>query len=327
MGNKQLLEDYAHLIAEHDKDLYAINNALTACSIATCSFSSRHHRINNEQVEEIKDGKLRFYAETMDSLHYHLLHLFDTGMRSINEYKDENDNDEKNENDRFYDAKFAQMIERVNGKRSHTQKFERFRVSKNKFNLVEIEDQNKTFLDEMIAYLWTVGVDSTDTFILSQFLKKEQFDTDSVQMDIDLNKANIFKQIKNEKAMECIKKFIKTIKSQKRTFSIGHRFYYWPKYKKMKTLPMIRLVASHINDHGGYEVSELYVDRKYENYKEEIMNYANITMANYTKTMAKAKELIQTKNVKAMKAIVNLSAPQCYEIAKDTLLSIWNLIS
>merc|ERR1712228_593317 len=143
--SKQLLEDYAHLIAEHDKDLFAINNALTACSIATCSFSSRHHRINNEQVEETKDGKLRFYAETMDSLHYHLLHLFETGMRSINEYKDEDDNDEKNENDRFYDAKFAQMIERVNGKRSNTQKFERFEVSKNKFNLVQNEDQNKTF--------------------------------------------------------------------------------------------------------------------------------------------------------------------------------------
>merc|ERR1712228_657122 len=168
---------------------------------------------------------------------------------------------------RFYDAKFAQMIERVNGKRSHTQKFERFRVSKNKFNLVEIEDQNKTFLDEMIPYLWMVGVDSTDTFILSQFLKKEQFDTDSVQMDIELNKANIFKQIKNEKAMECIK----TIKSQKRTFSIGHRFYYWPKYKKMEKLPAEKAVSNSINDHGGYEVSELYVDRKYENYKEEIM--------------------------------------------------------
>merc|ERR1712228_747887 len=228
---------------------------------------------------------------------------------------------------RFYDAKFAQMIERVNGKRSHTQKFERFRVSKNKFNLVEIGDQNKTFLDEMIAYLWTVGVDNTDTFILSQFLKKEQFDTDSVQMDIELNKANIFKQIKNEKAMECIKKFIKTIKSQKRTFSVGHRFYYWPKYKKMKKLPVKITTADNINDHGGYQVSELYVDQKYENYKEEIMNYANITIANYIKIMAKAQELIQTKKVKAMKATDDWSIPQYYEVSEDTLLSLWNLIS
>merc|ERR1712228_668271 len=205
--NKHLLEDYAHLIAEHDKDLYAINNALTACSIATCSFSSRHHRINNEQVEETKDGKLRFYSETMDSLHYHLLHLFDTGMRSINEYKENDDNNEKNENDRFYDEKFAQMIERVNGKRSNTQKFERFEVSKNKFNLVQNEDQNKTFCDEMIAYLWSIGVDSIYTFALSQFLKKEQFDSDAVKADIDLLRANIFKQVKNEKIIASIKHF------------------------------------------------------------------------------------------------------------------------
>merc|ERR1712228_54149 len=242
--NKHLLEDYAHLIAEHDDDLYAINNALTACSIATCSFSSRHHRINNEQVEETKDGKLRFYAETMDSLHFHLLHLFDTGMRSKDEYKDEDDNDEKNENDRFYDAKFAQMIERGNGKRFHTQKFERFHVS-NKFNLVQnnANDSNTTFLEELMKNMLQSGI---SVFNFEAFVIEQEFDTDSVQMDIELNKANIFKQIKNEKAMECIKKFIKTIKSQKRTFSIGHRFYYWPKYKKMKTL---QSTCYNINDH------------------------------------------------------------------------------
>merc|ERR1712228_591863 len=254
-------DDWTHILFKHEAHLHQIQQTLienSPCSVEKCNFMHRHHQ--NKEIKEYAqfDTISSVYAQVLDAAHFHLFHLFDVGMRSVI-IDNDNDSDQKNANDRFYDAKFAQMIERVNGKRSHTQKFERFRVSKNKFNLVEIEDQNKTFLDEMIAYLWTVGVDSTDTFILSQFLKKEQFDTDSVQMDIELNKANIFKQIKNEKAMECIKKFIKTIKSQKRTFSIGHRFYYWPKYKKMKKLE--KEWKTNINDHGGYAVSELYVDQ------------------------------------------------------------------
>merc|ERR1712228_921646 len=160
---------------------------------------------------------------------------FDVGMRSVI-IDNDNDSDQKNANDRFYDAKFAQMIERVNGKRSNTQKFERFEVSKNKFNLVQNEDQNKTFCDEMIAYLWSIGVDSIYTFALLQFLKKEQFDSDAVKADIDLLRANIFKQVKNEKIIASIKHFIAVIKSQSKLFSIGYRFYYWPEYKKMENV-------------------------------------------------------------------------------------------
>merc|ERR1712228_630743 len=269
--NKHLLEDYAHLIAEHDKDLYAINNALTACSIATCSFSSRHHRINNEQVEETKDGKLRFYSETMDSLHYHLLHLFDTGMRSINEYKENDDNNEKNENDRFYDEKFAQMIERVNGKRTSSQLFDRFEIS-NKFNLSNDNDEkntNTTFSDELIAYLLTTDANKEYALFLKIFLKEQEFDSDAVKADIDLLRANIFKQVKNEKIIASIKHFIAIIKSQSNLFSIGYRFYYWPKYKKME-----KLFANtyNINDQSGYKICELYVAAKYANFKEEILN-------------------------------------------------------
>merc|ERR1712228_782026 len=45
--------------------------------------------------------------------------------------------------------------------------------------------------------------------------------------------------------------------------------------------------------------------------------------------MAKANEIIQTKNVKTIKAKgwIHGNTPKFYEIAKDTLLCLWNLIA
>merc|ERR1712228_826739 len=267
-------DDWTHILFKHEAHLHQIQQTLienSPCSVEKCNFMHRHHQ--NKEIKEYAqfDTISSVYAQVLDAAHFHLFHLFDVGMRSVIIDSDDND-DKKNENDRFYDAKFAQMIERVNGKRSNTQKFERFEVC-NKFNLVQQSDdtneQNKTFCDEMIAYLWSIGVHSIYTFALSQFLKKEQFDSDAIKADIDLLRANIFKQVKNEKIIASIKHFIAIIKSQSKLFSIGYRFYYWPKYKKIEELKYIGFGPRHINDHSGYKICELCVDAKYANFKEE----------------------------------------------------------
>ena len=45
-------------------------------------------------------------------------------------------NETKQSDDRYFDDEFAQLVEKVNGKRKITQIFDRFAVG-NKFNLVE----------------------------------------------------------------------------------------------------------------------------------------------------------------------------------------------
>merc|ERR1712228_456167 len=199
------------------------------------------------------------------------LHLFDTGMRSINDEMEQSNIKQQTSDKRYYDAKFAQMVDRVNGTKTNTQKFERFEVS-NKFALSKDNDEkntNTTFCDELIAYLLTTDADKEYALFLQIFLKEQEFDSDAVKADIDLLRANIFKQVKNEKIIASIKHFIAIIKSQSKLFSIGYRFYYWPKYKKME-----KLYANtyNINDHSGYKICELYVAAKYANFKEEILN-------------------------------------------------------
>merc|ERR1712228_1047072 len=167
----------------------------------------------------------------------------------------------------------------------------------NKFALNNDNDEkntNTTFSDELIAYLLTTDANKEYALFLNIYLNEQEFDSDALKMDI-ASKANIDKQIKNKKIMDSIKHFIAITKAQSNTFAIGYRFYYWQKYKEFKTLPIKETVDWNINNHGGYDVCDLFVVRKYENFKEEIMSYANITMANYQNIIAKAREHEQTQ--------------------------------
>ena len=208
----QLLDDWTHILFKHEAHLHQIQQTLienSPCSVEKCNFMHRHHQ--NKEIKEYAqfDTISSVYAQVLDAAHFHLFHLFDVGMRSL---IIDNDND-SDENDRFYDAKFAQMIERVNGKRSHTQKFERFEVC-NKFNLVqdEVKESNTTFLDELIKHLSDSGAGIEYILLFKIFVFDQEYDSDSVQYDIELNKGNISEQIENEKAIECIKNFIAIIK-------------------------------------------------------------------------------------------------------------------
>ena len=58
---------------------------------------------------------------------------------------------------------------------------------------------------------------------------------------------------------------------------MGFRFYYWPKYKELDELPVT--YYGQIRDHSGYKISELFVEKRYETFGAEIMNYKYITMS------------------------------------------------
>ena len=54
------------------------------------------------------------------------------------------------------------------------------------------------------------------------------------------------------------------------------RFYYWPKYKKLTEIPEEKLHESQrgsYDAHSGFEVCDLFVERKYASFKQEMANY------------------------------------------------------
>eukprot|EP01084_Bolivina_argentea_P232020 391143_1 len=85
MNYTKVLDDYVHLVNHHGNDLSEINDQLAGdglfsdCNISNCSFTARHYQTNNN-YKNASDSALHFYKQTMDSLHFYLLHLFDTGI-------------------------------------------------------------------------------------------------------------------------------------------------------------------------------------------------------------------------------------------------------
>ena len=89
------------------------------------------------------------------------------------------------------------------------------------------------------------------------------------------------------------------------TFSLGLRFYYWPYYKDKDELPANeQMIGSTDNkhDHFGYKVCDLYVDKKYDSFKEEIANYSNFGIAQYKEAKIKTEKFMKTKEIKKTKA-------------------------
>ena len=90
----QLLNDYNHLIRVHETDLEDINKwiidpefstfRIKECDLRTCNFTSRHQNKNQDQeLTSIADAdnSFNFWQHTMDSIHFYLFHLFESGLR------------------------------------------------------------------------------------------------------------------------------------------------------------------------------------------------------------------------------------------------------
>ena len=125
-----------------------------------------------------------------------------------------------------------------------------------------------------------------------------------------------------------MKKFIAL--SETISFSVGYRWYYWEKYKKMQTLPKDETSAINFNDHSGYHVSDLFVEKKYENFKEEVMAYEHISMDQWLGMRQKANNFLKTERVKKarpFKQVLHNFDILHYDIPADTPLNFWNLVA
>ena len=122
---KEFLDDYIHLISKHSHQLESIKSLLEPCDIAHCKYTLRRHHEENAYMNT-EDDSLRFYATTMDSIHFYLNHLFDVGLRVKTDKS-------KNESIKSAGSEFLRICAAVKAGREVTKSFKRFR-SHSKFN-------------------------------------------------------------------------------------------------------------------------------------------------------------------------------------------------
>eukprot|EP01083_Nonionella_stella_P166490 556768_1 len=117
-------------------------------------------------------------------------------------------------------------------------------------------------------------------------------------------------------------------KSSSGSFNIGLIFYYWGYYKAMRSIPEDEVRPGNDNDHGGYDIYELFVAPKFSSFKEEILNYGHVPLKTLNDViMVKAEEYINTKKAKSFKSAESRFPTLHYGIAPGTPLSIQNLIA
>ena len=80
------MDDYEHLNESHGNDLKNITAGnFEPCDLSNCDYSDRKYRVNGNQISEtdISDIDLCFYIDIMDSIHFHLFHLYDICIKYV----------------------------------------------------------------------------------------------------------------------------------------------------------------------------------------------------------------------------------------------------
>jgi len=164
--HKTLLNDYIHVVMEHNTHIDSIYELISSkkykdkfksCDVVKCGWTQRHNR-NREQKDETNedekkeeniDNEFLFYRDLFDSIHFYFFHIYDFGLRiKQNELGIEKEemkiNDDIDFNHDLIDKQFKNIKKIIDKK---TKKLgnafgERFNNKNNKFNIKQNNNDN-----------------------------------------------------------------------------------------------------------------------------------------------------------------------------------------
>eukprot|EP01084_Bolivina_argentea_P145171 254514_1 len=288
---KEILNDYMHFTDSHNDDLERINKMLIesqvfeTCDISNCRFSADH--TGSAKIKDVNYKKNDFYKQTMDSLHFYVFHQYDTGLKT-SKYNGNEENDANDDNiTDFVDKEFEDMTNTINAKKGNQKNMTHLQRNKNKFNIqIDTKKDRTTYIDGLLVHLCSRKMVETSAVAkFAAFIHEERYDTDTLLDDVQINKdvaGNIEIEMKdNEQIIAEIRIFIRTTQTSTSSFSVGIRFYYWPFFEGRRMMPLDEQRAFNQNDHSGYRMNQLYMKKKYDTFKEEILNYEHIDWNDY----------------------------------------------
>ena len=153
-----LLDDYTHLIIQHQHQIYEINQLLLKsssfndCDVNQCPMTFRHNAYKPDEIQQNQqqspaitmNKKLNFYKTIMDSLHFFVFHLFDVGLRvHFDTFKGERKSEIDDDDENKYDKELNKIKTMVNDCKHLSQSLALFRNS-SKFT-VPIDNVQRMF--------------------------------------------------------------------------------------------------------------------------------------------------------------------------------------
>ena len=231
----EFLNDFIFLVNEQKLDelreLIEKKGNFESCTLSKCVFTLRHYENGkDENNENALDPILRFYQQSMDTLHFYVHHLYECGLRVIqNEEKEEKQDEEKGDKE-YFDIAFSRGIKAINERKHITANFNRFK-NDNKYNLnvpQQTDTKHTTFIDELFEYLKNNKVAGLHIERFKKFVEEQEFDQESIEYDVEYKYENIeayqirqyfhFKQnfccwyIDNKHLLQTIKEFIEALR-------------------------------------------------------------------------------------------------------------------
>eukprot|EP01084_Bolivina_argentea_P171499 297120_1 len=338
--DNSLLDDYIHIITKHNNnfdDIFEIMHTqyqFTRCNIADCSYSTRHYanNINDKNTSKftgIEETNISFYQQILDSIHFCVMHLYDTGMR----VKEDTFNDIaaiKTQHE-YSDDIFANICGTVKRKQQILRKMSGYedRFNNNKFNITMNNNLNHkrkidgindevTFIDAVVQQIISnQNITKKAICNMQQFISKEEYDSDCIIHDVNYNShnnngenSNIKQHLNDTNQYQLIQRSIKRIQLENEDhdtmFSIGFRFYYWNFYSKVSDEQLENNRATkgpNKNNHHGYTMNELFVVAKYKDIKHEILNnnIHTLNIYEFQSVTNKAEKYINTQHAKKKK--------------------------
>ena len=183
------------------------------CNLKDCDYANRHFRVKDNDKStstpttlDDLDPKVAVFSDIMDSLHYYLFHLFDTGFRSTPRVPEANTAQEKqgSKYKESYDPELARIRKMISSKRGATDRFNR--ISSSKFiieassqHTSEIETDGTTYLDTVFEQLPNMKISDDAIMKLYHYLQQQVFDTEAVDLDLSLKDGNIVVHMENHR--------------------------------------------------------------------------------------------------------------------------------
>ena len=300
----QVFDDYFHLIKYHQNDIESIKDEyqLNKCELQSsnpCLYTNRHFQTDDilqKDIENDDDSKYsNLYIETMDSLHFYLMHLHDCALRPSANFSVVS-----NDQPQYFDSKLYEMGHQIRNSKEFTGEFPRFSAAKFNISVGQSmseplhDDEDDTFLDYVHRYLSSYIQFSKAVMRLKEMIFDEEYCTESMDIELEMylqdGNSNISNIIGNGQVLDEMVKIFEISKGDSRSFKIGIPWYYFPKYGN--------------DEDEEYDHHEFIVHAKYQNLKEEIKNYKYLKYIDQYKhkILPKAKQHIMTNIAKSMRS-------------------------
>ena len=349
---------------ERNRSFYAKNDVLRN----QMYFIESGQSTGDETVDDIDIAQNIATQQILDSLHsyvFHTVHLNEDEMKQIDD--DQDDDDEMEQDIDFKtlcdDHSAEKLVKMMESKRNSSNRFrsrqrgntneqqqhsenQKFvttndfnSASNSSFSSVLNKKRQRSFRDVFESEMKRIGISDGAMHSIYNLMEEQEFDTDAVAGDIEGSEdSTLIKLIADEDGNHLLlfrdmaRRMVLERSLKSSLYSPGVRYFYWELYRG-NTAPR-RVVwegkRKNYEENIGYSLGDWFVEKKYGNLKEELLNNLvhTLSASQFAVTLRKATDKLNERRKRGKVLRCNDSCwEESYGIAKSEEITIEHVVA